>query len=278
MSEANLMEKIGLIAGNGRFPILFAKGARENNVRVVAVGIEGETSPEIRDYVESLYWIKLAQLGKLIRILKEEAVTRAVMAGGLTKTKMYSRWRFLKFRPDFRGISLFYKRVMNKSDHTLLGAVAEELAKDGIELMSSVLYVPQLLAQKGCLTRRQPTQEEMGDVEFGWAVAKEMARLEVGQSIVVKDRVVLAVEAIEGTDEALRRGGKLGRGGVVAIKVSKEGQDFRFDIPTIGPETVKTLRDSGITCLAIEATRTLVLDKEDVVKAADKEGICFVAL
>lgn len=272
------MEKIGLIAGNGRFPILFAQGARENNVRVVAVGIEGETSPEIKHHVERLYWITLAQVGRLIKILKQEEVTRAVMAGGLTKTKMYSRWRHFKYRPDFRTIVLWYRSVRNKNDHTLLNAVAEELARDGIELLSSIRYVPQLLAQKGCLTYRGPSQKEMMDVEYGWGVAKEIARLEVGQSVVVKEQVVLAVEAIEGTDEALRRGGRLGRGGVVAIKVSKENQDFRFDIPTIGPETVKTLKDAGVTCLAIEAGRTLVLDKDEVKRVADKEGISIIAL
>lgn len=272
------MEKIGLIAGNGRFPILFAQGARENNVRVVAVGIEGETSPEIKDYVESLHWIKLAQLGKLIRCLKSEGVTKAVMAGGLTKSKMYSRFPFLKYRPDWRGISLFYKRVKDRDDHTILSAVAEELAKDGIELESSVLFVPQLLATKGCLTTRTPSERETKDVEYGWKIAKEIAKLGIGQSIVVKDQVVIAVEGIEGTDETLQRGGKLGRGGVVAIKVSKEDLDMRFDIPTVGPETVKMLKDAGVTCLAIEAGRTLVLDKDEVKHAADRAGVCIIAL
>lgn len=272
------MEKIGLIAGNGRFPILFAQGARENNVKVVAVGIEGETSPEIKNYVESLHWIKLAQLGKLIKCLKQEGVTKAVMAGGLTKSKMYSRFPFLKYRPDWRGISLFYRHVKDRNDHTLLSAVADELAKDGIDLQSSILYVPQLLAQKGCLTSREPTEGERKDIDYGWSIAKEIAKLGIGQSIVVKDQVVVAVEAIEGTDEALRRGGRLARGGVVAIKVSKEDLDLRFDIPTIGPETVKTLKDAGVACLAIEAGRTLVLDKDVVRHDADRVGVCIVAL
>ncbi len=271
------MEKIGLIAGNGRFPILFAQGARENNVKVVAVGIEGETSPEIKDFVESLHWIKLAQLGKLIKCLKSEGVTRAVMAGGLTKSKMYSRFPFLKYRPDWRGISLFYRQVRDRNDHTLLSAVADELAKDGIKLESSVLFVPQLLAQKGCLTIRKPSESENKDIEYGWNVAKEIARLGVGQSIVVKDKVVVAVEAIEGTDETLLRGSKLARGGVVAIKVSKEDLDMRFDVPTIGPETVKTLKHAGVTCLAIEAGRTLVLDGDEVKHAADRAGVCIIA-
>ncbi|MEE9201195.1 MAG: UDP-2,3-diacylglucosamine diphosphatase LpxI [Candidatus Brocadiales bacterium] len=271
------MERIGLIAGSGRFPILFAQGAKANNVRVVAVGIEGETSPEIKDYVESLHWIKLAQLGKLIKCLKGEGVTRAVMAGGLTKSKMYSRFPFLKYRPDWRGISLFYRQVKDRNDHTLLSAVADELAKDGIVLESSVLFVPQLLAEEGCLSIREPSESENKDIEYGWKIAKKVARLGIGQSIVVKDQVVIAVEGIEGTDETLRRGGELGRGKVVAIKVSKEDLDMRFDIPAIGPETVKTLKDAGVSCLAIEAGRTLVLDKEEVRQAADRAGVCIVA-
>ena len=270
-------EKIGLIAGNGRFPILFAQGARENNIRVVAVAIEGETSPEIEDYVDSLHWIKLAQLGKLIRCFKSEGVTRAVMAGGLTKSKMYSRFPFLKYRPDWRGISLFYRQIKDKNDHTVLGGVAEELAKDGITLESSILYVPQLLAEKGCLTTREPSEKEAKDIEYGWPIAKEIARFGIGQSIVVKDHVVVAVEAVEGTDEALQRAGKLAKGGVVAIKVGREDLDMRFDIPTIGPETVKTLKDAGVTCLAIEAERTLVLDKDEVRQATDSAGVCIVA-
>ncbi len=272
------MEKIGLIAGNGRFPILFAQGARENNVQVVAIGVEGETNPDIKQYVTALYWIKMAQLGKLIRILKQEGITKAVMAGGLTKSKMYSRFRLFKFRPDWRGIMLFYRKVRDRNDHTLLEAVAQELASDGIELLSSITFVPQLLAQKGCLTWRSPSQREMEDVEYGWPIAKELAHHQIGQSIVVKEKVVLAVEAIEGTDETLKRGGKLGRKAVVAIKVAKDNQDFRFDIPTIGPETVKTLKDAGVSCLAIEAGKTLILDKEEMVKFADRESISIIAL
>jgi DUF1009 family protein len=272
------VEKIGLIAGNGRFPILFAQGARENHVQVIAVGVEGETNPEIKNYVDSLYWIKLAQLGKLIRTLKQEGITKAVMAGGLTKSKMYSRFRFLKFRPDWRGITLFYRKVRDKNDHTLLEAVAEELARDGIELLSSVTFVPQLLAQKGCLTWRTPSQREMEDIEYGWPIAKEIAHRQIGQSLVVKEKVVLAIEAIEGTDEAIRRGGKLGRKGVVVIKVAKENLDLRFDIPTVGPETVKTLKDAGVSCLAIEAGKTLILDREEMIRLADKAGISIIAL
>ncbi len=272
------MEKLGLIAGNGRFPILFAKGARNNNVHIIAVGIEGETSPEIEQHVEKLYWIGVAQIGKLIKIFKQENISKAVMAGGLTKTNMFSSWRNLRYLPDLRTINLWYRNVKKRDDHSLLGAVADELLKDGIELQNSTLYVPQLLAQKGVLTRKQPTEKEMEDVHFGWHIAKEIARLGVGQCIVVKEKIVLAVEALEGTDETIRRGGNLGREGIIVIKVSKHDFDPRFDIPTVGLETIKSLKESSASTLALEAEKTLILDIEETIKAADQAHIAIVGL
>ena len=272
------MEKIGLIAGNGRFPILFAKGAQDNKVPVVAVGIEGETSPEIEQYVEKLYWIGVAQIGKLIKIFKHENVSKAVMAGGLTKTNMFSSLRNLRFLPDIRTINLWYRNVRKRDDHSLLGAVADELLKDGIELQNSTIYVPQLIAQKGILTKKQPTEKEMEDVNFGWPIAKEIARLGIGQCLVIKEKVVLAVEALEGTDETIRRGGNLGKGDVVVIKVSKHDFDPRFDIPTVGLETIKSLKESSASVLALEAGKTLILDIEETIKAADQAHIAIIGL
>jgi DUF1009 family protein len=272
------MEKLGLIAGNGRFPILFAKGARENKVTVIPVGIFNETLPEIEQYVDKLYWVGVAQIGKLIKIFKQEQINKAVMAGGLTKTNMFSSLRNLKYLPDLRTINLFYKNVKKRDDHSLLGAVADELLKDGIELQDSTLYVPQLLAQKGVLTKKQPTEKEMEDIRFGWPIAKELARLGIGQCIVVKEKVVVSVEALEGTDEAIRRGGNLGKSDIVVIKVSKHDFDPRFDIPTVGLETIKTLTESSSSVLALEAERTLILDVEETIKAADKAHIAIIGL
>jgi len=257
---------------------LFAKGARDNNVHIVAVGIEGETSPEIEQYVEKLYWIGIAQIGKLIKIFKQENISKAVMAGGLTKTNMFSSLRNLRFLPDLRTINLWYRNVKKRDDHSLLGAVADELLKDGIELQNSTLYVPQLLAPKGILTKKQPTEKEMEDIQFGWPIAKEIARLGIGQCIVIKEKVILAVEALEGTDEAIRRGGNLGKGDIVVIKVSKHDFDPRFDIPSVGLETIKTLKESSASVLALEAERTLVLDIEETIKAADSSNIAIVGL
>ncbi|MCF6156256.1 MAG: LpxI family protein [Candidatus Brocadia sp.] len=272
------MEKLGLIAGNGRFPILFAKGARDNNVPIIAVGIEGETSPEIEQYVEKLYWVGVAQIGKLIRVFKQEHISKAVMAGGLKKTNMFSSWRNLRFLPDLRTINLWYKHVKKRDDHSLLGAVADELLKDGIELQNSTLYVPQLLAQKGTLTKKQPTEKELEDIHFGWHIAKEIARLGIGQCIVIKEKVVLAVEALEGTDETIRRGGNLGKEHIVVIKVSKHDFDPRFDIPTVGLETITTLKESAASVLALEAEKTLILDVEETIQAADRAQIAIVGL
>lgn len=272
------MEKLGLIAGNGRFPILFAKGARNNNIPVIAVGIEGETSPEIEQYVEKLYWVGVAQIGRLIKILKHERISKAVMAGGLTKTNMFSSWRNLRFLPDLRTINLWYRNVKKRDDHSLLGAVADELLKDGIELQDSTLYVPQLLAQKGILTKKQPTGKEMEDIHFGWPIAKEISRFGIGQCLVVKEKVVLAVEALEGTDETIRRGGHLGKGDIVVIKVSKQDFDPRFDIPTVGQETIKSLKASSASVLALEAGKTLILDIEETIEAADHAGISIIGL
>jgi len=276
--QNNFMEKLGLIAGNGRFPILFAKGARENKVPIIAVGIFNETSPEIEQYVDKLYWIGVAQIGKLIKIFKDEHITKAVMAGGLTKTNMFSSWRNLRLLPDLRTINLWYRNVKKRDDHSLLGAVADELLKDGIELQNSTLYVPQLLAEKGILTKRQPSEKEMEDVQFGWPIAKEIARLGIGQCIVIKEKVIVAVEALEGTDEAIRRGGSLGKGDIVVIKVSKHDFDPRFDIPSVGLETIKTLKESSASVLALEAGRTLILDVEETIEAADNAHISIIGM
>jgi UDP-2,3-diacylglucosamine hydrolase len=272
------MKRLGLIAGNGRFPILFAQSAKAKGINVIAVAIKDEASPEIEKYVEKLYWVGIARIGKLIKTLKDEQIEKTVMAGGLTKSHIHSKLKLLKLRPDLRAINMWYKKLKSKHDHSILEAVAGELADDGIELISSIDYVKHLMAKKGCLTKKVPTEREMADVEFGWKIAKDIARMEIGQCIIVKDKIVLAVEAIEGTNEAIRRGGKLGRGNVVVIKISKKGQDLRFDVPTVGLETIDHLKKSGGSALAIEAEKTLILDKDETIELADKDNISIVAL
>jgi len=270
-------DSIGLIAGNGTFPIRFAEGARRAGCRVVAVALKGETSPEIARYADSLHWTGIAQVGRWIKIFHQEGVTRAALCGGVSKSRIYDPRRMLNYAPDARALRLWFSKAKSRRDHDILGLLAEELASEGIEMVSSVLYCPELLVQPGCLTRRKPTPEQMRDIEFGWPIAKEIARLQIGQTIVVKEQCVIAVEGVEGTDAVILRGGDLGRGGVVVIKVAKHDHDERFDIPTIGPRTAETLKKAGASVLAVEAGKTILLEREETARLADEAGICILA-
>jgi DUF1009 family protein len=266
------MEGIGLIAGDGNFPIILSNGLREKGKRVIAVGLENITSPALENSVESLHWIKVGQLGRLIKIFKKEGINRVVMAGKVSKTFM-----FKDIRPDLRAITLYLKLKDRKDDSLLLGIVSE-LEKEGIKVEEPTRYVPHLLAEKGVITKRKPKKKELKDIEFGWPIAKEMGRLDIGQTVVVKERAVLSVEAIEGTDAAIRRAGELGRGGIVVIKVAKPKQDMRFDAPVIGLNTIRTLKEAKAAALCVEAGKTILLEKEDMIKLADKENICIIGM
>jgi DUF1009 family protein len=260
-----------LIAGNGDFPMAFARAAREKGLQVIAVAHEGETKPELEQLVDGIFWVKVGQLGKLIKIFKEQQVSDVLMAGGIKKTRLFGGGL-----PDMRALALL-ARMLHKKDDSLLRAVAEELESEGITVRESTLYLDNLLAKPGVLTRRKPSREEEQDIEFGWHMAKEIGKLDIGQTVVVKDQAVLAVEAIEGTDEAIRRGGGLCGQGAVVVKICKPNQDLRFDLPAIGVETMKTMAGVRATCLAIEAGRTIILDREAVVTEADRAGIAIVA-
>ena len=260
---------IGLIAGYGRFPLLYADNLRRQGYRVFCAAIREETDPGIADRVDELVWLRLGQLGKLLEVFRRAGVREAVMAGKVHKTRIY------QLRPDLRAVKLLAKAPDFKDD-TLLGAVAEELERGGVTLVSSIAHAGDLLPGRGVLTRRAPSEAERGDIDFGWDLAKAMAGLDVGQSVVVKSRSVMAVEAIEGTDAAIRRGGELGGGGVTVVKVAKPGQDVRFDVPTVGTDTLETMVAAGATCLALEAGMTLVLDREELVREAEAAGISIV--
>ncbi len=265
------IKKIGLIAGNGQFPLAFARAAKQKGMQVIAVAHEDETLPELAEIVDGIFWVKVGQLGKLIKIFQDQDVTNVLMAGGIKKTRLFGG-----ALPDMRGIALL-ARMIHKKDDSLLRAVAEELEAEGITVRESTLYLDNLLAQPGILTRRKPSREEQQDIEFGWQMAKEIGRLDIGQTVVVKDQAVLAVEAIEGTDEAIRRGGRLCGEGAVVVKICKPHQDLRFDLPAIGSQTMKSMRDVKAACLAIEAGKTIVLDREALLSEADRAGIAVVA-
>jgi DUF1009 family protein len=266
------MHKIGLIAGNGMFPIAFARAAKEKGMRVIAVAHEGETLPELSEWVDVICWIKVGQLGKLISFFREQDVHDVLMAGGIKKTRLFKGGM-----PDLRAAALLAK-MLYKKDDSILRAVAAELESEGITVRESTLYLDNLLAPAGVLTRRKPSKDEQKDIDFGWEMAKEIGRLDIGQTVVVKNQAVLAVEAIEGTDEAILRGGRLCDQGAVVVKICKPHQDLRFDLPAIGKQTIRTMREVDASCLAVEAGKTIVIDREEVVEAADRAGIAIVAM
>lgn len=266
------MEKIGLIAGNGIFPLEFARAAREKGLSVIAVAHEGETREDLTSQVDAIFWIKVGQLGKMISIFKEQGIKNVLMAGGIKKTRLFDG-----ASPDLRGVA-FLAKMLYKKDDAMLRGVANELESEGITVRESTLYLPNLLAPAGVLTKRGPSREERRDIEFGWQMAKEIGRLDIGQTIVVKNQAVLAVEAIEGTDETIRRGGRFCNEGAVVVKICKPDQDFRFDLPAVGTETIRAMREVKATCLAVEAGRTIIFERAQVVRDADDAGICLTAV
>ncbi len=270
MSEE--IEKIGLIAGGGQFPLLIAEAAKKQGISVIAVAHQGDTEPSLADAVDTIIWVRLGQLGRLIKGLKQHGVKKTLMAGTIAKKRM-----FRNIRPDLRSISIFSKLAVFHDDD-ILRAVTDELMKEGIEIISSTEYLPELLAPPGCLTRKKPTKAEKEDVRFAWNVAKELGRLDIGQCVVVRRKTVLALEAMEGTDETIRRGGRLAREKAVVVKVSKPNQDLRFDVPSVGLETIRVMSDVKASLLAVEAGRTLLFDRKEMTALADEKGISIISL
>lgn len=265
-------ERIGLIAGNGRFPIIFAENARRLGYVVSAVAHIDETTPELAHYVDRIHWIKIGQFNKLIQTLKAEGVRRAVMLGGMKKTHIFST-----VRPDFRALALF-GRLKKWKDDGILRAVAAELESEGIHIMEATFGLRNILVEEGELAKRQLTSKEMDDVRYGWEVAHEIGRLDIGQCVIIKDQVVLAVEAVDGTDETIRRGGRLAKDGAVVVKRCKPHQDLRFDLPAVGPGTIEVMQEVKATVLAIEAAKTILLDRDEMLEKANRGHIAVVGL
>ncbi|MBN2122792.1 MAG: UDP-2,3-diacylglucosamine diphosphatase LpxI [Deltaproteobacteria bacterium] len=264
-------ETIGLIAGGGQFPLIVAEAARRQGLRVVAVAHHGETEPGLSERVDAIEWIRLGQLGRLIKTLKRNGVRQALMAGTIRKRRMFDH-----VRPDLKGLGLMSKLAVFHDDD-ILRAVTKELSREGIEIVPSTLHMPQLIAPQGCLTRRRPSRVEEEDIRFGWGVAKELGRLDIGQCVVVRRKTVLALEAMEGTDETILRGGALARERAVVVKVSKPNQDLRFDVPSVGINTIKVMSRVRASVLAVEAGKTLMFDREEMILLAEGEGISIVA-
>ena len=265
-------ETIGLIAGGGQFPLLVAEAARKSGFSVLAVAHLGETDPSLSDKVDEVIWIRLGQLGQLIKALKKKKVKKSLMAGTITKRRMFE-----DIRPDLKGLAVISKLALFHDDG-ILRAVADELAREGIEIVSSTQYLPELVAPQGCLTKRKPNKSEKEDIDFGFQVAKELGRLDIGQCVVVRKKTILAVEAIEGTDAAIRRGGDLAHEGAVVVKVSKPHQDLRFDVPAVGLGTVKAMAEVKAAALAVESGKTLLFDKDEMITYADQLRIAIVSV
>ena len=267
------MSSLGIIAGNRKFPQIFAEEARRTGIkRLVAVAFEGETEPAIEPLVDHVEWMKLGQLGKLIETFKKNQVRDVVMVGQIAPKNLFKGLRL-----DMR-MTMLLARLKKRNAETIFGAIGQELAKDGLRLVPHAQFLERLIPKAGVLTNRKPTKEEQEDLEFGFRIGKSIADLDIGQTVVVKRGTVLAVEAFEGTDAALLRGGQLGGGDAVAVKVTKPSQDMRFDIPCIGNTTIEILKQAGITVLGIEAGRTLLLEQDPLLASANKAGISIVAL
>lgn len=265
------INRIGIIAGGGQFPLLAADSAKKQGINVTAVAFDEETDPGLAEKVDEIIWIKLGQLGKLISSLKKRNISKAFMAGSINKGRM-----FANVKPDLKGLTFMSKFALFHDD-SILRALADELNGEGIEIVSSTLYLPELLAPEGCLTKRKPNKEEKTDIEVGWKIAKELGRLDIGQCAVIRNKTALALEAIDGTNATISRGGKIAGEKAVVVKVSKPDQDLRFDIPSVGLETIKTMIEVKASVLAIEAEKTLIFDKEKMKELADKNKISIVS-
>ncbi len=272
MNSLESIEKIGIIAGGGQFPRLFAREVQKSGRQVVIIAHEGESSPELAEVADSLYWVKLGQLGKIVKYLRQESVTKAVLLGTISKTNI-----FKDVRPDLKGLSLWNK-VDSRQDDALLRAVAAELEKEGITVAASTLYLEDILFPKGILTKTKPSSNQLEDIKFGWKIARETGALDIGQCVVVRNRTVLAVEAIEGTDAAIKRGGSLGKEKAVVIKVKKPNQDMRFDLPAVGLTTLDSMAEVKAGVLAVEAGHALLFDREKFITAANKAKITVIGI
>ncbi|MBI5725699.1 MAG: LpxI family protein [Planctomycetes bacterium] len=269
---------IGLIAGAGRAPVLAAQGIKSRGHRLAVVALEDLASAEIKPLADVYRRAGLARPGAWIRALRAAGVKQAVLIGSARKADMYDRWRLLRFLPDWRAIKIWYFRIRkDRRDKALLLAVADELASEGIELVSSVEYCTEHLASEGLMTRTAPSAAAAGDIEFGWRIARACADNDIGQAIAVRERNIIAVEAVEGTDAMIRRAGELCRpGGWTMIKVARPNQDMRFDVPTIGPETIGNLKAARCGCLVVQAAKLLIIDKPQTLELADRLGIAVV--
>ncbi|HQZ95442.1 MAG TPA: UDP-2,3-diacylglucosamine diphosphatase LpxI [Pyrinomonadaceae bacterium] len=262
--------KYGLIAGNGQFPFLVAHGAKKAGVELFVVAIKEETDPQIDQAAENVTWVGIGQLGKMISYFKTNGVERAMMAGQVKHVQLFSG-----AIPDMRMVKMLWNLPRRNTD-ALIGGIANELGKDGIELIDSTFFVQDHVASGGVLTKREPSDVELENIEYGLHIADEIARLDLGQTIVVRGKACVAIEAMEGTDATIKRAGELANGKLTVVKVAKPDQDMRFDVPVVGTPTIRTMIEAGATCLSVTADKTLIFDREEMLKLANDNKICIV--
>lgn len=262
-----------MIAGNGKFPFLVLEGARHQGIEMAVIAIKEEASPELEEEAKRLHWVSLGELSKTIELLQRDGVKRVVMAGQVKHNKIFSA-----IRPDWKLAKLLFS-LPRKNTDSLIGAVAKVLEDEGIQLVDSTLFLKPLLPEVGCLTKRAPSEQEAADIEYGLSVARQIAGMDIGQTVVIADRACIAVEAMEGTDETIERAGRYANEkALVVVKVSKPKQDMRFDVPVVGLPTVEAMRRVGATALAIDAGRTLLFDRAKLIELADSAGIAIQAV
>lgn len=265
------MKRIGLIAGNGEFPILFAQEAKKKGAEVIAIGIKEETEKRLENYVSKTYWLGVGELEKLFQVLLKEKLKEVVMAGQVRHKRLFENIKL------DAGMQKLLAEVKDKRTDSLIGSIAKKLEQAGVKVLDSTTFLSDYLPKKGVLTKNNLDKRILDDIEFGRGIAKSVAGLDIGQTVAVKDKTVLAVESIEGTDETIKRAAKYGKDGIVVIKVSKPDQDMRFDVPIIGPDTIKLLKQVNASCISIEAGKALIIDKDETIKLADQSGIGIVA-
>ena len=265
--------QIGIIAGMGELPVIIAKDARERGYKVITVALETLASLEMDSVSDEIRWVNPGKFGELIDILKKHQIKEAIMAGKVPKSLLFKS----KITPDLRAVKLLFS-IKDKSDDAILNAITKELAGEGIEIIDTTKFSHHLLTPVGCLTRKKPDEEQWKDIEFGWKIAREIGKLDIGQTVVIKGKAVMAIEAIEGTDEAILRGGKWAGDGAVVVKVSKPQQDMRMDVPAVGPDTLKSMENVNAKVLALEAHRSMIVDRETVIRVAESAGIVIVGI
>jgi DUF1009 family protein len=273
MPDANTNTKgWGLIAGNGRFPFLVLEGARSQGIEMAVIALKEEASPELEKSAKTLHWVSLGELSKAIDLMHKEGVTQAVMAGQVKHNKIFSA-----IRPDWKLAKLLFA-LPRKSTDALIGGIARVLQDEGIQLVDSTLFLKPLLPKPGVLTRRAPNEQESADIAYGHSVARQIAGLDIGQTVVISDQACVAVEAMEGTDETIARAARIAGGkSLVVVKVSKPRQDMRFDVPVVGLPTIEQMKSSRATALAIDAGRTLLFDRHNLIELADAADIAIQA-